>query len=159
MSPDEIRAAIAQVKEHPAALYEFRKTCAMHNLAAMLAGNYANPSDGCGSLSEKSAARAVKHADDLIAALGLQLEPPAAEAASEEPPPVITPKEWRDPREIVVWDEAKALQWGERGKNGEVYATDIDQQVRAAIIRQIESGEDSGSVDVLGILYRFSFTP
>ena len=164
MTPDEIRAAIAQVKEHPAALYEFRKTCAMNNLAAMIGGNYANPGD-VSPLSEKSAKEAVKHADNLIAALGLQLEPPQQEDAPaagggfEEPPPVITPKEWRSPREILVWDEAGAIHWGELGKNGATYATDIDQHTRDAITRQIESGENSGIVDVLGIQYRFNFTP
>lgn len=162
MKPEEIRAAIAQVKEHPAALYEFRKTCAMHFTAALLA----SPN----TRTEKVAGIAVQRADDLIAALALELqpeEPPAAPPPPEETLEAgrIRPAEWCNPRLIVFTDSRtpeqiadgsiNGIHWGERTKDGEDLDTTADGPVFEAIERQYLAGVTSGRVDVMGIVYAF----
>lgn len=165
MSPDEIRAAIAHVKEHPAALYEFRKNAALLMHAALVGGNAALAN--VGSVEPKAcAAKAVAHADALIAALALELEP----AAPAAPPPEaelesgrIRPAEWCDPRLIIFVDHGRngiagspgSIFWGERTKDGEDLDTTADGPVFEAIERQYRAGNDSGRVDVMGICYAF----
>jgi hypothetical protein len=159
----EFCAAIAPIKEHPAALYEFRKTCAMHFTAALLASS--------STRTEKVVVVAVQRADDLIAALGLQLEPPEAPPADEDKLEAgrIRPAEWCNPRLIVFTDSRTSEQiaagsingihWGERTKDGEDLDTTADGPVFNAIERQYLAGNESGRVDVMGIVYAFQKVP